>query len=235
MQGYISSAFGSAAILGPLIGGFLANHVSWKAIFWVNIPLGIIAAVMLQIALKENIQKRPHRIDYVGAALMATATGVLMFALVHGESLSSAAMAGAIAACIGLSLALWAYERRISEPLLPFELYRNRIIAGGNAIGLANGVIMMSIVGFLPAYMCRHGPRRHVGRVAFRRICGKSHRAQDVLSHRGHDRRCNIGCRQSFADYASHRRDRGTAHHRGSPRRFWHGRDEYLLRYCDSG
>jgi EmrB/QacA subfamily drug resistance transporter len=153
MQGYISSAFGSAAILGPLIGGFLANHVSWKAIFWVNIPLGIIAAVMLQIALKENIQKRPHRIDYVGAALMATATGVLMFALVHGESLSSAAMAGAIAACIGLSLALWAYERRISEPLLPFELYRNRIIAGGNAIGLANGVIMMSIVGFLPAYM----------------------------------------------------------------------------------
>jgi EmrB/QacA subfamily drug resistance transporter len=153
MQGYVSSTFGSAAILGPLVGGFIANYISWKAVFWVNIPLGIIAALMLLTALQENIQKRQHRIDYVGAGLMASATGILMFTLVHAEKLNAAAMAGAITTFIALSMALFVYERRTPEPMLPFKLYRNRIIAGGNAVGLTNGVIMMSIVGFLPAYM----------------------------------------------------------------------------------
>jgi MFS family permease len=108
---------------------------------------------MLLIALQENIQKRQHRIDYVGAGLMASATGILMFTLVHAEKLNAAAMVGAITTFIALSLALFVYERRTPEPMLPFKLYRNRIIAGGNAVGLTNGVIMMSIVGFLPAYM----------------------------------------------------------------------------------
>ena len=57
MQGYISSTFGSAAIIGPMIGGLIATHVSWKAIFWINIPLGIIAASLLIIALKEDVQE----------------------------------------------------------------------------------------------------------------------------------------------------------------------------------
>jgi EmrB/QacA subfamily drug resistance transporter len=153
MQGYISSTFGSAAILGPMIGGLLANRVSWKAVFWVNIPLGIIAALMLLFALKEDVQKREHRIDYVGALLMVATTGLLMFTLVHADMLSAFALVAMIAICAGLCLALIAHERRAPEPMLPFKLYRNPIIAGGNAVGLANGAVMMSIVGFLPTYM----------------------------------------------------------------------------------
>lgn len=66
MQGYVSSIFGSAAILGPLVGGLIANHIGWYAVFWINIPLGIVAACLLAVALHENIQKRQHRVDYVG-------------------------------------------------------------------------------------------------------------------------------------------------------------------------
>src|SRR6202161_2739504 len=83
MQGYISSTFGSAAVLGPMVGGLIATHVSWKAVFWINIPLGIIAASLLAVALKEDVTKRRHRIDYVGAALLASATALIMIALIH--------------------------------------------------------------------------------------------------------------------------------------------------------
>src|SRR5580692_10979984 len=81
MQGYISSTFGSAAIIGPMVGGLIATHVSWRAIFWINIPLGIIAASLLATALKEDLKKRRHRIDYVGAVLLALATAIIMIAL----------------------------------------------------------------------------------------------------------------------------------------------------------
>ena len=153
MQGYISSAFGSAAIIGPLVGGLIAVHVSWKAVFWINIPLGIIAATLLTIALEENVQKRRHKIDYIGALLMTCATTIIMMALVHADTFSIAALAGALCVSAVLVAALIFYESRTSEPMLPVRLYRNRIIAGGNWIGIANGTIMMAIVGFLPVYM----------------------------------------------------------------------------------
>jgi EmrB/QacA subfamily drug resistance transporter len=153
MQGYISSTFGSAAVLGPMVGGLIATHVSWKAVFWINIPFGIIAATLLIIALKENMQQRRHRIDYVGAALMASATAIIMIALLHAETLSAAVLAGAFCVFAILLAALIFYESRIPEPMIPVRLYRNRLVAGGNWIGGANGAIMMGIVGFLPLYM----------------------------------------------------------------------------------
>jgi EmrB/QacA subfamily drug resistance transporter len=153
MQGYISSTFGSAAVLGPLVGGLIAAHVSWEAVFWINIPLGIIAATLLTVALKETVQKRRHHIDYVGAILMASATAIIMIALIHAETLSIVVLAGAFCVFTILVAALVFYESRTPEPMIPVRLYRNRIIAGGNWVGAANGVIMMGIVGFLPVYM----------------------------------------------------------------------------------
>ncbi len=139
--------------MGPLADGLIANHIGWYAVFWINIPLGILAALLLAVALHETVQKRPHRIDYVGAFLTASSTGLLMFALIDAQKLSAAEMTASIIICLALFTALLAYERRTPEPMLPFRLYRNRIIAGGNSVGLANGAIMMSIVAFLPAYM----------------------------------------------------------------------------------
>jgi EmrB/QacA subfamily drug resistance transporter len=153
MQGYISSTFGSAAIVGPMIGGLIATHVSWKAIFWINIPFGIIAASLLTIALKEEVRKRRHQIDYIGAALMASATAIIMIALIHAGTFSIAALAGAFCVSAVLLTALIFYESRTSEPMIPVRLYRNRLIAGGNWVGAANGAISMAIAGFLPVYM----------------------------------------------------------------------------------
>jgi MFS family permease len=153
MQGYISSTFGSAAIVGPMIGGLIATHVSWKAIFWINIPFGIIAASLLTIALKEEVRKRRHHIDYIGAALMASATAIIMIALIHAGTFSIVALAGAFCVSAMLLAALIFYESRTPEPMIPVRLYRNRLIAGGNWVGAANGAISMAIAGFLPVYM----------------------------------------------------------------------------------
>jgi EmrB/QacA subfamily drug resistance transporter len=153
MQGYISSTFGSAAIIGPMIGGVIAIHISWRAIFWINIPLGIVAALLLTVALKEDVKKRRHHIDYIGAVLMASATTIIMIALVHADTFSIAILIGASCGSAMLVAALIFYESRTSEPMIPIRLYRNRLVAGGNWVGAANGAISMAIVGFLPVYM----------------------------------------------------------------------------------
>ena len=153
MQGYISSTFGSAAIIGPMIGGLIATHVGWQAIFWINIPLGIIAASLLTIALKEEAKKRRHRIDYIGAVLMASATAIIMIALIHAETLNIAVLAAAFCVSALLIAALIFYESRTPEPMIPVRLYRNPLVAGGNWVGAANGAISMAVVGFLPVYM----------------------------------------------------------------------------------
>jgi EmrB/QacA subfamily drug resistance transporter len=153
MQGYMSSTFGSAAILGPTIGSLLVTRASWALVFWFNIPLGLAAAVLLHVSLEETVARRKHRLDVLGSVLVAAATCTLMFVLSDAAAISASATAVLTAAFALLFVALILHERRVPEPMLPLKLLRHRIVAAGNGVGLANGAIMMSIVGFLPSYM----------------------------------------------------------------------------------
>jgi EmrB/QacA subfamily drug resistance transporter len=153
MQGYVSGMFGVAAVIGPTLGAFVVEHVSWSLVFWVNIPIGIATFVMFGLFLHEQREPRRHRIDYLGSALLMIAVGAPMFALVQvgdGDRFFLALLTVGGAASLA-TLAL--HERRAAEPMLPLTLWRNRVVAVGCLAGFFNGALMMAVSGFLPTYV----------------------------------------------------------------------------------
>jgi EmrB/QacA subfamily drug resistance transporter len=153
IQGFVSSAWTVAAVIGPVLGAFLVAHGSWPLVFWINVPLGVIATVMLALTLRETIVPRRHQIDYGGSILMTLGTGLLMFAFVQAATLPGTTVAALIGAGAILLIALCFYEQRVAEPLLPSILWRDRIIAGGSLAGIAMGPIMIGSSVFLSIYM----------------------------------------------------------------------------------
>jgi EmrB/QacA subfamily drug resistance transporter len=154
IQGYISGVFGVAAIIGPMLGAFLVQHVTWSLVFWINLPIGAVTFVMFALFLHERQTPRRHRIDYLGAGLMMFGAGALMLALVEaGNSAGMGTIAGLAAAGLGALVVLAVHERDAAEPILPLRLWRDRVIALGSFSGFTGGVVMMSINGFLPLYV----------------------------------------------------------------------------------
>jgi EmrB/QacA subfamily drug resistance transporter len=152
VQGYLSGVFGVAALIGPPLGGFLVEHASWSFVFWINLPIGAAAFAMLGLCFRERVQRRPHRIDYAGSALLTFGAGTLMLALLQASEIGAAAAALALAGGLGL-LALIAHESRTPEPIFPLTIWRHRVIALGNLGGFTNGALTMAISGFLPTYL----------------------------------------------------------------------------------
>lgn len=153
MQGYVSSVFVGAAVLGPVVGAFLVAHTSWPMVFWINLPLGLAAGAVLLWALHEKVERRRNRIDYGGSALICIGTSALMFGLAQAASLSL----GTIALLFGVAIAALAtfviYEQYVPEPIWPTTLWRDRVVSSGNLASLALGVTMMGIAAYLPVYI----------------------------------------------------------------------------------
>jgi EmrB/QacA subfamily drug resistance transporter len=153
VQGLVSSVFGVAAVLGPSLGAFLVEQVGWQLVFWVNLPIGVAAIGMVAVFLQESVEHRPHRIDYLGSLLLMVVITALMLLLVQGGSLPRfiAVVVGAIGGVTLVVLA--AHERSTPEPMLPLELWRNRIILVGSLGGAVISAVMMGVSAFLPTYV----------------------------------------------------------------------------------
>ena len=153
IQGLISSVFGVAAVIGPSMGAFLIQHVSWRVVFWVNLPIGAAAIVMIALFLKERVQHREHQVDWLGSLLLLIAFGGLMLAMVQGGTLGHDVL-WTVSIVGGVALvALLVHETRVREPMLPLELWRNRIIVTGSLGSCGTGAAMMGVSAFLPAYV----------------------------------------------------------------------------------
>jgi EmrB/QacA subfamily drug resistance transporter len=153
VQGLVSSVFGVSAVLGPSLGAFLVEQVSWQLVFWVNLPIGVAAIAMVAAFLDETVEHRPHRIDYLGSLLLMVGVGALMLVLVQGGSLPrmTTAIVGAVA--IAALAALAVHEKSTPEPMLPLELWRNRIILVGSLGGAVIAAVMIGVSAFLPTYV----------------------------------------------------------------------------------
>jgi MFS family permease len=158
IQGYISSVWGVTAILGPAIGGFFAQYWTWRGIFWLNLPIGVGAAWLIQRHLHERVERRAHRIDYAGAATLTIGCSLLILALLEGGvtwSWSSPASVALFAVAAGLLIAFVQIERTVAEPILPLWIFGHRTLVAGNLAGLAIGAILIGQTSYVPTYAQR--------------------------------------------------------------------------------
>ena len=155
-QGYIGSVFATSSVIGPLVGGFFTQHLTWRWIFYINIPLGIAALVVTSIVLRMPVNRREHSIDYIGAGLMVGGVTCLLLVASWGGTqydwLSPTIIGLAIAgvSLVGLFIL---QELRAPEPLLPLRLFQMRAVGVGSAILFLVGMGMFGAIAFLPVYL----------------------------------------------------------------------------------
>jgi EmrB/QacA subfamily drug resistance transporter len=153
VQGWSSAVFGLAAIVGPALGAFLVQHVHWSVVFWVNLPVGCLAMLMFALYLPERIERREHKIDYLGGVLLVIGIGSLMLALVQARSLGSLRLSALAAVGVVALALLYRHERRTEEPMLPFDLWRRRVVALCNLAGFGGSATAMAVSALLPTYV----------------------------------------------------------------------------------
>jgi EmrB/QacA subfamily drug resistance transporter len=153
VQGYLNAIWGGAAIIGPLLGAFLVATIGWPAVFWINVPIGIAALIVLWAALQDRQSVARHRLDLLGAVLLVIGVGALMLALVEWAQLDGWTIF-ALLALAGVTLtALVLYEKRVTEPMLPLEVWRHPVVSACNFAALAIGAVLMGVVVFVPIYV----------------------------------------------------------------------------------
>ena len=152
--GYVSGIWGISAIIGPLLGSFFTGTLGWPFVFWVNLPIGLLAAALVARFLHEPAAARLRTpIDAGGAALLALGIGAVMATLVQGESFSRAVLVALLALGL-LALAGFAWrEGRSAAPILPLHLWRNPLIVSANLSALACGALMIGATAFLPPWI----------------------------------------------------------------------------------
>jgi EmrB/QacA subfamily drug resistance transporter len=156
VQGYLSSVWGISAVSGPALGGLLVEYVSWRYVFWINVPLGILAIAGLWLYLHESVEKKKHEIDYPGAFLLTVAISSLMIVLVEAGtnwSWTSPQTLGLISLSIFMFVFFILQEKRAAEPMMPFNIWRERSIFIANMTSLTTGVMLIGISSFLPAFV----------------------------------------------------------------------------------
>ena len=156
MQAYFSGVWGLSSVVGPIVGGFITDQISWRWVFYINVPIGILAALIIGFALKEPKLTEKPKIDYAGAAVLMLAISLLMLALVEGGASISTLMTTENILLIGGSLILlllfWKIEKAASDPIIPFDLFKNRTVAVAVAVGFLAGVAMFGAISFVPLF-----------------------------------------------------------------------------------
>ncbi|MFE7622056.1 DHA2 family efflux MFS transporter permease subunit [Streptomyces sp. NPDC057509] len=155
-QGLFGAVFGATSVLGPLLGGFFTQHLSWRWVFYINLPIGVVALVVIAAVLHIPVRRTKHTIDYLGTFLIASvATCLVLVASLGGTTWpwGSGQIIG-LAVLAVLLLAVFVYvERRAVEPVLPLKLFRIRTFSLVAVISFVIGFAMFGAMTYLPTFL----------------------------------------------------------------------------------
>lgn len=154
-QGYIASVWAAASLVGPTLGGLFADYASWRWIFFVNLPLGLLAWWLIQRNFTETVERRSHRVDYAGATLLTAGGVLLLLGLLEGGqgwAWDSPTSVAVFATAAVLLTAFVLVERRAAEPVLPLWLFRDRVIVVTSLATGVVGMLMMGLSSYVPIF-----------------------------------------------------------------------------------
>ena len=157
MQGYFSGVWGLASLIGPLLGGVLADHVSWRWVFYINVPFGLVGMALIATGLAGEARP-PQRpvIDYSGVGLFAAGVSALLLGVVAAGQTGTWQHFDVAAPLVVAALALAGFivvERRAVDPIVPLRLFSNRIVVAAVVTGFLAGVAMFGAISFVPLFM----------------------------------------------------------------------------------
>jgi EmrB/QacA subfamily drug resistance transporter len=156
VQGLFSGVWATSSIVGPALGGLIVDHFSWRLVFYINIPFGLLSAFLLSISFKEKIERKKLSLDYIGTFTLTGGIVALLFALLQGGTSwawNSPLSIALFALAAGLLVLFLYQERRAPEPILPLTLFKNRIIAMSSIGGVVLGMLMFGITSYAPLFV----------------------------------------------------------------------------------
>jgi EmrB/QacA subfamily drug resistance transporter len=155
-QGYLASVWAISSVVGPTLGGIFSTLGIWRWIFFVNIPLCVLAAVLLIRNFHERVEKRKHTVDYAGAAALTVSMSLIILAVLEGgqawawnswQSIAAFSIGGIVL------LAFFAIERRAAEPVLPLWVISRRLLLSTSLIAFASGALLIGLTSYVPTYL----------------------------------------------------------------------------------
>jgi hypothetical protein len=162
IQSLFTGAWGLASVIGPVVGGLLTEHLGWRSVFWVNVPVGVLAVALLRRSYRDPPRQDARRFELAGPALGALSMAGVLLAL-EPQALPGPAMVGALLLAV---LTAWAFirqQRRTLDPLVPAAVLRDPTVRSGLVGGLAAGGVLYTLSAYVPLWMLSHGGHTALG------------------------------------------------------------------------